>query len=190
MESAYYVLTLKKFNEILFNSNNLGYIILIIGKNMKSSKNLMTQVGLKKIKEELRNLTEDVRKKINDDIQKAKEFGDLSENAAYTSAMEARDLNETRIAELEDMIMNSKIVISDKGNKDGIVSVGDTVVMKPENGEEITLTVVGVGESDLSKNKVAADTPIAEAILGKKVKAKVVVDLPSGKTNYEIIKIK
>jgi len=157
---------------------------------MKSSKNLVTQTGLKKLKDELKNLMTTIRAQISDDIQKAKEFGDLSENAAYTSAMEARDLNESRIAELEDMISNSKIVISDSGNADGIVSIGDTVTLKSDTGMEITITIAGVGESDPSNNKVSADTPLAEAILGKKAKAKVVVDLPSGRVNYEIVKVK
>lgn len=157
---------------------------------MKSSKNLVTPTGLKKLKDELKNLMTTIRAQISDDIQKAKEFGDLSENAAYTSAMEARDLNESRIAELEDMISNSKIVISDSGNADGIVSIGDTVTLKSDTGMEITITIAGVGESDPSNNKVSADTPLAEAILGKKAKAKVVVDLPSGRVNYEIVKVK
>lgn len=155
---------------------------------MKSTKNLVTQSGLKKLKDELKELTTVVRKRISDDIQRAKEFGDLSENAAYASAIEARDLNETRIAELEDLINNSKVVAEVK-SKDGLVSVGDTVVLKPDNGNEITVTVVGVGESDPMNNKISSDTPLASAILGKKVNSKVIVDLPTGKLNYHILKL-
>lgn len=156
---------------------------------MKNNKNLVTIQGLKTLKEELKNLTTTNRRKIAEDIQRAKEFGDLSENAAYQAAVEARDLNESRIAELEQLINNAKVVSVDSKNSD-IVSVGSTVVLKSADNQEITFTVVGIGESDPMNHKVASDTPLAEAVLGKKLKAKVVVDLPLGKIQYEIVKIK
>lgn len=149
----------------------------------------MTSVGLKNLKDELKEHSTTLRQKIADDIQRAKEFGDLSENAAYASAMDDRDLNEARIAELEDLITNAQIV-NKESIYDGTVTIGSKVVMKNELGLEMTVTIVGVGESDPAIGKVASDTPLAHAILGKREKSKVVIDLPSGKVTYEILKIK
>lgn len=159
-------------------------------KNTKNNQNLVTTDGLKKLKEELKQLMTVSRRAIADDIQRAKEFGDLSENAAYTSAMEARDLNESRIAELEELIGNAKLVVSDKANSDGVISVGDTVTLKSDKLGEMTITLVGMGEGDPLNSKVSSDTPLAQAILGKKIKAKVLVDLPAGRVEYDILKVK
>ena len=156
---------------------------------MNNNKNLITPAGLKKLKEELKEHMTDVRQHVAEDIQKAKEFGDLSENAAYTSAMDARDLNEARIAELEDLINNSRIVTA-LSHGDGVISIGNTVTLKTNLDNEITITIVGIGEGDPSKGKITSDTPLSQSILGKKVKDNVVVELPSGRVTYQILKVK
>ena len=156
---------------------------------INNTKNLVTVNGLKSLNEELKNLSTLTRRKIAEDIQRAKEFGDLSENAAYSAAIESRDLNELRIAELEQLINNAKVVASNEG-KDDTAGVGSFVILRSVDGTEITFTIVGIGESDPISRKVASDTPLAEAVLGKKVKTKVTVDLPLGKMQYEIVKIK
>lgn len=157
---------------------------------MNKSKNLVTKSGLKKLKDELEYLLTTIRHKIAEDIQIAKQFGDLSENASYQSALEARDLNESRIAELEEMINSAKLVVNDKNNADGLVSIGDTVIVKKDDNKEFTVEMVGVGEGDPLKGMLAYDTPLAQAILGKKVGSTVTADLPSGKVVVKIVKIK
>jgi transcription elongation factor GreA len=157
---------------------------------MKSTKNLVTKTGLKKLKDELEHLLKVVRPKIASDLQEAKSFGDLSENSYYQDSRVAMDINDSRIAELEYIINNANLIDNDKGNKDGIVSIGDTVTLKSETGLELTIHVVGLGESDPANRKLSSDTPLVQAILGKKAKAKVMVDLPTGRVSYEILKVK
>lgn len=155
---------------------------------MKTKKNIFTKEGYEKVRDELERLKNVVRLEIAAKLNEAISFGDLSENAAYQAAMELRDINENKIAELEEILSNAKVV---KSNADkGIISVGSKVKLKSEDGNELEFEIVGTGETDLIAKKFNADSPLANAVMGKKKGDKVVAELPTGKVGYKIISVK
>ncbi len=156
----------------------------------QSKKKIFTQEGFDKLQEELNRLKSEVRSEIAHKLNEAKEYGDLSENAAYHAAMEQRDINEAKIAELEEDLSNAEIIQKDKANSDGVVSVGDTIEIEEENGSSLSFEIVGTGETDIEKRKFNANSPLVSATLGKKVGDSVSVNLPSGKKQYKIRSIK
>jgi transcription elongation factor GreA len=156
----------------------------------QSQKHIFTKEGFEKIKEDLQNLKDIVRLEIAGKLNDAKEYGDLSENAAYQTAMEQRDLNEARIAELEEMITNAQIVKVDSKNQDGIVSMGDKVELEDESGNKIDFEIVGTGETDIIAKKFNINSPLVSAVMGKKKGQSVEVTLPIGKRTYKIVKVK
>jgi len=150
-------------------------------------KILLTGKGLKDLQAELEERKTVVRKQIADEIEVARQQGDLSENSAYKQAMENKEFNENRITILEGMINNSEIVKANKTNK---VGIGSRVkVVSTSNRNESEYTVVGQSESDPAKGKISIISPIGAALNGKKVGDKVSVDLPAGKIIFEIKKI-
>jgi transcription elongation factor GreA len=154
-----------------------------------TKKNLFTKEGYEKLKDELERLKTEVRLEIANKLNEATEYGDLSENAAYQAALEARDINEAKIAEMETILANAKIVKA--GNKEsGEVSVGSFVTLEDESGRKLDFEIVGTGETDLIAKKFNADSPLASAILGHKKGDKVQVLLPNGKQNYTIVAVK
>jgi transcription elongation factor GreA len=156
---------------------------------MNNEKSIFTKEGFEKLQTELKNLKTKARKEIAAKLTEAKEYGDLSENAAYQNAMEQRDLNEARIAELEEMLANAKIVKTDENNKDGKVSLGDKVVLESADGMKLDFEIVGAGESDIVGKKFNANSPLVSAILGRKKGDSVEIALPAGKKTYKIVSV-
>ena len=155
---------------------------------MKTKKNIFTKEGYEKVRDELERLKNVVRLEIAAKLNEAISFGDLSENAAYQAAMELRDINENKIAELEEILANAKVV---KSNADkSIISVGSKVKLQSEDGNELEFEIVGTGETDLIAKKFNADSPLASAVMGKKKGDEVVAELPTGKVSYKIISVK
>lgn len=146
-----------------------------------------TEEGLKNIEEELEDRKTNVRTKIADDIDKAREQGDLSENAAYKAALEAKEFNENRITELKDML--NRATISEKAEK-GLVGIGVKVKLQNlSNNSEYEFDIVGQSEADPVNKKISIESPIGAAIKGKKKGDEVVVDLPTGEVKYKILAI-
>ncbi len=152
-------------------------------------KNIFTKEGYEKLKEELERLKTDFRLEIAGKLNEATEYGDLSENAAYQSAMEMRDMNENKIAELEEILSNAKVVKASTTSKD-IVSMGSNVKLESDNGEVLEFEIVGTGETDLINKKFNIDSPLATSVIGKKKGDLVQVKLPSGKSEYKIVSVK
>lgn len=145
----------------------------------------LTHDGLKKLETELERLKIVERPIIIEDLKEARAQGDLSENAEYDAARTEQAILEARIIELEQMIENAVIV--EKISKDK-VSVGSKVTLKIE-GEEEVYTIVGSIEADPFENKISYESPIAKAIMDKKINVKAMVDTPSGKYEVEIVSI-
>lgn len=140
------------------------------------------------LQSELDTLKTIERQKIAERIQTAKELGDLSENAEYSEAKEQQALNETRVAEIEDIIKNSEIVDSKKTTCSS-VAIGCTITA--HNGkEERQFTIVGSNEADPLSGKISNESPLAAAFLGKKIGERVSVSAPKGTIEYEIKDIK
>jgi transcription elongation factor GreA len=148
---------------------------------------IITQEGYDKIKKEIEYLSKVKRKEIADRIEKAKELGDLSENAEYSEAKDAQALNEGRIIELNNILKNVDIIEPDK-KESGQAGIG-SIVKVLVNGKKKEYTIVNFNESDPLSGKISNESPLGMAFLGKKKGEKVSVKTPKGMVDYKIIDI-
>ena len=143
---------------------------------MIDEKFYVTEEGLKELKEEYENLVHVVRNEVIEDLKAARAQGDLSENADYDAARDKQAQVEARIKELEHMIRNAEVISENRGTS--YVRLGSTVTVEPmDTHEKITFTIVGTVEADPLNGKVSNATPLAEAILEKKVGTVVTVEV-------------
>jgi transcription elongation factor GreA len=122
---------------------------------------------------------------IADKIAEARDFGDLSENAEYDSAREEQGLVESRIAEIEDILLNAELI---RGGKTSKVSLGNKVELKTGK-KTVVYSVVGPVEADPLEGKISNESPIGAALMGKKVGDTATITTPKGSTTYEIVSI-
>lgn len=147
----------------------------------------MTESGLEEIKKELDYLKLEKRPEVITALQEARSLGDLSENAEYDAARNEQAQVEAKIKELEVLIENAKII--EKVETD-IVQIGTKVKIEYVEDKDIDeYTIVGSKESDPFSNKISNESPIAKAIIGKKIGDIVSVDSPNGKYDVKIIEI-
>ena len=143
---------------------------------MLDEKFYVTEEGLKELKEEYENLVHVVRNEVIEDLKAARAQGDLSENADYDAARDKQAQVEARIKELEHKIRNAEVISENRGTS--YVRLGSTVTVEPmDTHEKITFTIVGTVEADPLNGKVSNATPLAEAILEKKVGTVVTVEV-------------
>ena len=156
---------------------------------MEEKEVLLTKEGYDKLEQELDYLKTTKRAEIAERIKVALGFGDLSENSEYDEAKNAQAEIETKIAELENKIRYAKII--DESEIDTkTVQVGNTVkLLDIEFNEEVSYTLVGSTEVDLSQNKISNESPIGSAILGAKKNQIVEVQAPAGVVQYKILSI-
>jgi len=147
----------------------------------------LTREKLEELKQELKNLKEIKRPAVIKKIKEARALGDLSENAEYQSAREEQSFIEGKIAELEYMIKNAKIIERVCKREEG-VGLGCKVLCAMD-GEKQEFTIVGSAEVDVTKGKISNESPIGQALLGKKVGDIVEVEVPNGKIRYKILDI-
>lgn len=143
----------------------------------------ITEAGRKELEAELEEL-KSRRGDIADKIAEARDYGDLSENAEYDSAREEQGLVETRIAEIEDILMNAEEIKARKSNK---VQLGSTVELK--NGTKAIYTLVGPVEADPLNGKISNESPLGIALIGKVVGDDVTISTPKGGTTYTVVAI-
>lgn len=152
-------------------------------------KNYVTKEGLEKLKTELEWRKKENKIEIAQKIDEAKSLGDLSENAAYSSAREEQAFNEGRIKELEVLIKTSIIIAPKQGSKK-VVDIGSVVTAQTSKGKSV-LTIVGTTEANPRENKISNQSPVGKALLGKKVGDKVKITMPDGSEyEYKILNIK
>jgi transcription elongation factor GreA len=153
-------------------------------------KYYFTKERLEELKKELEYLKTEGRKEISEQLQKAKEYGDLSENAEYSEAREEQRRLETRISELEVMIRNASIIEEQRkgSGKTSEVKIGSKVVVK-RDGKAYEYFIVGADEANPSLGKISNESPLGKALLGKKVGEEAIVNAPTGKIVYKITKI-
>lgn len=147
----------------------------------------VSREGLEKFKQELEDLVNIKRKEIIERIERAKELGDLSENAEYAAAKDEQAFTEGRILELQDMIARAEIINGD-GRID-IVRVGSKVKVKSD-GTETEYEIVGVAEAEPLAGKISNESPLGRSFLGKKRGDKVQIQVPKGMVDYTILEIK
>lgn len=156
---------------------------------METKKKLLTYAGLKSLEDELENLKVVKRKEVASKIKEAREQGDLSENAEYDAAKdEQRDI-EARIEELEGILKNAEVVVEDEVDLDKI-NVGCTVLVHDkEFDEEIKFQIVGSTEANSLAGKISNESPVGQALIGKKVDDIVQVETQAGVMEYKVLKI-
>jgi transcription elongation factor GreA len=150
----------------------------------------ITAAGASRLKDELKTLKTVERPAVIKAIAAAREHGDLSENAEYHAAREHQSFIEGRILELEDQV--SRIdVIDVKSLKGKEIKFGATVTVADEETDvEKTYQIVGEYEADPSDGRISVTSPIARALIGRKVGDSVEVNTPGGQKDYEIVKVR
>ncbi len=150
------------------------------------NEQIISQEGYDKLKEELNNLATTKRKEIAERIERAKELGDLSENAEYSEAKDAQGLNEGRILELTNILKNVTVVQNSVSNDE--VVMGSRVIAQTNNQEK-EYTIVSFNEADPLSGKISNESPLGVAFLHHAKGDTVEVETPKGKMKYKIIKI-
>ena len=154
-----------------------------------SKVSYVTEDGLQKLKSELDHLMYVERPEISKAIAEAREKGDLSENAEYDAAKEAQGMLEMKISNLKDMIANSRILDESKIDTSKVQILNKVKIKNTGNNATMEYLIVSESEANLKQGKISVNTPIAKALLGKKVGDIVEVEVPSGKVTFEIVDI-
>lgn len=148
-----------------------------------------TEEGLRKLKDELHEMKMVERPKISQQIADARDKGDLSENAEYDAAKEAQGLLEMKIAKLETIISNARIVDESQMDTSKALILSTVTIKNQTNGMEMKYTLVAENEADLKAKKISVESPIGKGLLGKSVGDIAEITTPAGKMNFEIINI-
>ena len=149
----------------------------------------MTEEGLAKLKKELEHLIAVERPAISLQIAEARDKGDLSENAEYEAAKEAQGLLEMKIAKLEDIVANARIIDESKIDTSKVQILNKVKIKNTKNNQQLEYMLVSESESDIKNGKISVATPIARGLLGKKVGDVVNIQVPSGMMSFEIMEI-
>lgn len=144
----------------------------------------ITKQGRKDLEQELVEL-KGKRGHIAEKIAAARDYGDLSENAEYDTAREEQGIVETRIAEIEDILMNAEEI---KASRAQGVHLGHTVTLKGDK-KEVSYTVVGAVEANPLEGKISDKSPIGQQLMGKKVGEEVTITTPKATTTYTVADI-
>jgi len=139
---------------------------------------LLTKEGLRQAQVELDRLVQVRRVEIAERIRHARDFGDISENAEYTEAKNEQSLVEGRIQTLEAMIRNA-VLIEDEPREVGVVTVGASVTVADQDGDE-TYAIVGAAEADPLHGRISNESPLGRALLGHRAGDQVEWTLPGG----------
>jgi transcription elongation factor GreA len=141
------------------------------------SDNYVSKEGLEKLKDELEKLKAIDRPEIIDRIARARELGDLSENAEYHDAREKQSFVEGRIQELESLIKDAIIIKIKKSNQ---IQIGSTVHATCDNGMKVKYMIVGHSEANPGEGKISNESPLGQAFLGKEIGHEFELKIPAG----------
>ena len=151
----------------------------------------ITKAGALSLEAELKELKSVRRPKVIAAIAEAREHGDLKENAEYHAAREEQGFIEGRIKDIEGKLSHAQVIDVTQLKDTGKVVFGTTVVLYDEEAdEEITYQIVGVDEADIKLGKISVSSPVAMALIGKKVDDIAIVKAPGGDREYEIVDVK
>ncbi|PIR75278.1 MAG: transcription elongation factor GreA [Candidatus Magasanikbacteria bacterium CG_4_9_14_0_2_um_filter_42_11] len=155
---------------------------------MTDTTQYLSQEKKSELEQELVQLKSTKIPEIAQRIDEAKQMGDLSENAEYHDARDQMAWAQSRVLEIEAILLNAKVITA-TGSNDGFVDLGATVVVKV-NGKEKEYTIVGAQEADPLAGKISNESPLGGAFLGKKKGDKVEVKVPAGMQEYKILSVK
>jgi transcription elongation factor GreA len=157
---------------------------------MSLEKVPMTAAGYAALEAEIKQLKTIERPRIIKAIAEARAHGDLSENAEYHAAKEQQGMNEARVADMEDKLSRADVIDVSKLSGD-TVKFGATVRIVDEDTEdELSYQIVGDFEADVKGGKIAINSPISRALIGKRKGDVVEVSTPRGHKSYEILEVK
>ena len=151
--------------------------------------NYVTKEGLAKLQAELEYLESVERPKITQQIAEARDKGDLSENAEYDAAKEAQGLLELKIAKLEELVANARVIDESQLDTSKVLILSTVKLKNKANNAIMTYTLVAESEADLKAGKISVSSPIGRGLLGKSVGEIAEIKVPNGTLQMEIIEI-
>lgn len=156
---------------------------------MSKKVSYVTKEGLKKLQEELERLQNVERPKISKAIGDAIEKGDISENAEYDAAKDAQGLLEAKIAQLKDTIATCRVIDESQIDTSKVQMLNRVTIRNTKTGATMTYTLVSETEANFKEGKLSINTPIAQALVGRRLGERVMVKVPAGEMEFEIMDI-
>lgn len=150
---------------------------------------VLTDEGLRKLEDELEQLKTEKRKEIAEKIKVALSFGDLSENSEYDEAKNEQAMVESRIAQIEAMLKNVKLIDDDDLNTETVNLGSKVVLLDVEFNEKVTYQIVGSTEADPDENRISDESPMGKSLLGHALGEVVTVEAPGGNIEFKILEI-
>ena len=154
-----------------------------------SNVSYYTEEGLKRLRNELRQLKDIERPKASNAIAEARDKGDLSENAEYDAAKEAQGMLEMKIAKLEEALAGARLIDESQLDSSKALVLSTVKIKNQTNGTEMVYTLVADGEADLASGKISVNSPIGKGLLGKSVGEVAEIQVPNGVLKFDVIEI-
>jgi len=148
-----------------------------------------TEEGLTKLRNELNEMKTKGRTEIARQIAEARDKGDLSENAEYDAAKDAQGMHEMKIAKLEEILSNARVIDESTMDTSQVSVLSKVKIKNRKNGMEVTYTLVSEEEADLKTGKISVGSPIGKGLLGKKVGETTEIKVPAGMMEFEVLDI-
>jgi transcription elongation factor GreA len=164
-------------------------LMMNIKTTVMSEIKYFTQEGLDKLTDEVNHLISVERPSISRQIAEARDKGDLSENAEYDAAKDAQGLLEMKIAKLQDIVRNARLIDESKMDTTKILILSTIKIKNLKNVSVMTYKIVPETEADLKKGRISVSSPIAKGLLGKRVGEIAEIKVPAGIVPFEIIEI-
>lgn len=165
------------------------YFPWITKTNKMGKVQYYTEEGLKKLKDELQELKTKGRADIARQIAEARDKGDLSENAEYDAAKDAQGLLELKIAKLEQVVGNARVLDNSKMDVSKVGVLSTVKIKNVKNGMTVSYTLVSEEEANLKENKISTASPFGKGLLGKKVGDIAQINAPAGVIEFEVLDI-
>ena len=148
-----------------------------------------TADGLKKLRNNLELLEHVERPRVTKEIADARDKGDLSENAEYHAAKEEQSHLEYKIAQMKNTLSNARLIDETQLDTSKVLALSIVKIRNIDNKKEFEYTLVADAVADLSKGKLAVNSPIGKGLLGKKVGDIAEIKVPNGIMKFEIVNI-
>ncbi len=148
-----------------------------------------TEEGLNRLKAELNEMKTKGRTEIAKQIAEARDKGDLSENAEYDAAKDAQGLHEMKIAKLEAILSNARVIDESTIDTSQVSVLSSVKIKNKKNGATVKYTLVSEEEADLKQGKISVGSPIGKGLLGKKVGEVAHIQVPAGLMEFEVVEI-
>ncbi len=152
---------------------------------MNKNKTILSKKGYKKLKQKLEDLKTE-RDRLVEDMEEARQEGDLSENSAYHNLRESLTIVRNQIGDLDQKLVNAEIRSKEKN---GAVGFGTEIKVKVNGGEK-TIQIVGDGEANPLKGKISYRSPIGQGLIGKNEGQSAKIETPNGEIEYKVLEIK